>query len=152
MSPLAIGLYLDVSYQSPQSQKSFRKVKACKLAAASPRVALADPCIAGLFAHYITALAPWYDLNDSQRTFGTVVPQNGLDCPILFKAIIAFSASHMSRTENSMQEIASAFHTACVQGFLKLINEVQPRSHGNELAATCLLRSYEIIDGKFVHR
>ena len=46
-----------------------------------------------------------------------------------------------------MQDIASEFHTACVQEFLELISEVQPRSHGNELAATCLLRSYEIIEG-----
>jgi hypothetical protein len=51
-----------------------------------------------------------------------------------------------------MQEMASAFHTACVQEFLELVDEFQPRSHGNELAAACLLRSYEIIDGIFIHR
>jgi hypothetical protein len=148
-------MYLHTSYQSPQSQKSqsSREVStATKLAAASPKVALADPCIADLFAHYIRTLAPWYDLNDSQRTFGTLVPQNSIDCPILFRAIIAFSASHKSKTEYSMQEIASAFHTSCVQEFLEPIKEVQPRTHGNELAATCLLRSYEIIDGKTFHR
>lgn len=150
-SPLANESYSHIPDQSPQSQKSrssWETQRVSKLAAASPRVALADACIAGLFAHYITALAPWYDLNDSQRTFGTVVPQNGLGCSILFRAIIAFSASHKNRTENCMQEIASAFHAACVQGFLELLNQVEPRSNGNELAATCLLRSYEIIEGK----
>ena len=152
-SPIAYARYSHISDPAHQSQISVLSQedrKASKLAASSPRVALADPSIADLFTHYITSLAPWYDLNDSQQTFGTLVPQNSLDSPILFRAIIAFSASHKRRTENIMQEIGSAFHVACVQEFLELINEVQPRPQGNELAATCLLRSYEIIDSKYI--
>lgn len=122
--------------------------KAAVLAASSPRVALADPGIADLFAHYVTALAPWYDLNDSQRLFGTLVPLDALDCPVLFKALIAFSASHKSKTGGNVQDVASAFHAACVQEFLLLIDKGESRSHGYELAAACLLRSYEITDGK----
>jgi hypothetical protein len=133
------------SYQAYQSPQDFDY--SARLASASPEIALAEPCIAQLFAHYITALAPWYDLNDSRRTFGTMVPSNALYCPILFRAIIAFSASHKSRMESVSADIASAFHSVCVQDFLLLIDEGNPRPHDNELAATCLLRSYEIIDG-----
>ena len=84
---------------------------------------------------------------DSQQLFGNLVPQNALDCPVLFKALIAFSASHRSRTCGDMQGFANAFHAACVQEFLLSISHVGLRSHENELAATCLLRSYEIIGG-----
>jgi hypothetical protein len=117
------------------------------LAASSPDIALGDPDIAKLFAHYINVLAPWYDLNDAQRFFGIQVPLNALETPILFKAIIAFSASHRNKICGDMQGIAQAFHSACVQEFLLVINQAERRSNGNELAATCLLRSYEIING-----
>jgi hypothetical protein len=118
------------------------------LANSIPRVAVQDSEIAELFAHYINVLAPWYDLNDSERLFGTLVPTNSLDCPILFRAVIAFSAVHRYKTPHVVQNIASAFHAACVQDFLQLMDIGEPRSHANELAATCLLRSYEIINGK----
>ena len=137
---------------TPQSeaQQSQRELKRANiLAASSPRMALSDPEVAELFAHYTNTLAPWYDLNDSQRLFGSLVPENALDCPILFKAVIAFSASHRNKTSGGVQELAPAFHAACVQDFLLLMNRVEPRSHGNELAATCLLRSYEIMNGKY---
>lgn len=118
------------------------------LAASSPRIALADPEIAELFAHYISILAPWYDLNDSERVFATVVPHNSLDNSTLFKALIAFSASHRSETRHDMQFFGPAFHAASVKEFLVSMSETELRPHDNELAATCLLRSYEIISSK----
>jgi hypothetical protein len=39
-----------------------------------PKVALKNQVIASLFRHHIDFLAPWYDLNDSQSLFGTLVP------------------------------------------------------------------------------
>lgn len=146
----ADSIQSDVSIQSatPKTLSSFERAKNIDLLSRkSPLVALSDPDVADLFAHYIRALAPWYDLNDAQQTFGTLVPEYSLTCPLLFRAIIAFSASHKSRSQSDLQEIASAFHTTCIQDFLAVINETQPRSHGAELAATCLLRSFEIING-----
>jgi hypothetical protein len=61
-------------------------------------VALKNQVIASLFRHYIDFLALWYDLNDSQSLFGTLVPQQAIANAILFKAVIAFSVCHESQT------------------------------------------------------
>lgn len=149
-SPLE--LYENATTTPGGGQEAQRELdRVTNLSTSPPRVALADLDVAELFTHYINTLAPWYDLNDSRRIFGTLVPENSLDCPILFKAVIAFSACHKSKTSGGVQGLASAFHASCVQEFLLLMNKVELRSHGNELAATCLLRSYEIINGKSLH-
>lgn len=119
------------------------------LAASEPRTALASTLISDLFSHYVNDLAPWYDLNDSGTTFGTVVPQNALDCSFLFKALTAFSAGHQCKVHgiDALEAIATAFHTACVRELLQSISQAGTRSYDNELATACLLRSYEIITG-----
>ncbi|KAI9729384.1 MAG: hypothetical protein M1834_006908 [Cirrosporium novae-zelandiae] len=119
--------------------------QATYLASLKPRLALQHSTIVRFFHHYVNVLAPWYDLNDSSRTFGTVVPIRALDTPILFKAIIAFSASHWS-IEDLAPPLAQAFHTACVKDLLAVMRNPH-ESHGDYLAATCLLRSYEILNG-----
>ncbi|KZF23020.1 hypothetical protein L228DRAFT_141531 [Xylona heveae TC161] len=119
---------------------------AAELASQSPSSALTSPEIASLFQHYITVLAPWYDLNDSHRLFGTVVPERALCVPILFKAIIAFSAMHWYRVTGKLRSIGPAFHTACGRELLDAIDSLSG-SHGEYIASTCLLRSYEILDG-----
>jgi hypothetical protein len=133
------------------SQNDFRSPEtleqANSLAACSPRTALSSLGIARLFAHYIDVLAPWYDLNESSRVFGTTVPSHALDCPVLFKALIAFAATHRHKTSGESEDMATAFHAVCVRGFLESIEHVEPESHGDYLAATCLLRSYEILNG-----
>jgi Fungal specific transcription factor domain len=116
----------------------------------SPHAALQDPEVADLFNHYIGLLAPWYDLNDSQLIFGTLVPLRALECSVLFKALIAFSACHRSKASGEAQELAATFHAACVREFLDSINQIEPDLHGDYLAATCLLRSYEILNGKML--
>ncbi|KAK6380183.1 hypothetical protein LTS17_005372 [Exophiala oligosperma] len=117
------------------------------LASSDPGKALTDPEVAEAFAHYISVLAPWYDLNDAERTFGTLVVETALQVPILFKAIVAFSACHWSKVNGSIAEIASAFHDACVEDFLSSMESPDTTLKGSKLAATCLLRSYEIING-----
>ena len=131
-------------------QNGLELERASMLATSTPGAALSDAEVAELFAHYIDTLAPWYDLNDAQRLFGTVVPENSIGCPVLFRAVIAFAASHKSRTTGTAQVLAPAFHAACVQDFLLLTSRIEPGFHGNELAATCLLRSYEIMNGKYI--
>jgi hypothetical protein len=112
-----------------------------------PKVALENQVIAILFRHYIDFLAPWYDLNDSQNLFGTLVPQRAMDNPILFKAVIALSACHESRTFSRYQDLGHVYHAACIGGLLEVLNNVQREMQGDYLAATCLLRSYEILNG-----
>lgn len=76
------------------------------------------------------------------------MPLHGLENPILFKALIAFSACHKYRTCGNMQGVGPAFHAACVRDLLNAMNHVLSELQGDYLAATCLLRSYEILEGK----
>jgi len=112
-----------------------------------PQEALQCPRVAGLFRHYVDVLALWYDLNDSQSLFGTVVPIHALKNAVLFKALIAFSACHENRISGNAQGIGTVYHAACVRDLLAAMHDIQPEFQGDYLAATCLLRSYEILDG-----
>jgi hypothetical protein len=124
-----------------------------KAAVTSPTsMALLEPVIATLFRHYIDLLAPWYDLNDAENLFGTHVPMRALNNSVLFKAIIAFSACHTNSTAGKYPEIGPVYHAACVKDLLAVMSDVLPESRGDYLAATCLLRSYEILNGMLVLR
>jgi hypothetical protein len=79
--------------------------------------------------------------------FGATVPAHALECPILFKALIASSATHKYKTLGQLAELATAFHVSCVRELLDSIEHKKPESQGDYLAATSLLRSYEILDG-----
>jgi hypothetical protein len=61
--------------------------------------------------------------------------------------LIAFSATHKYKTLGQFAELATAFHAACVRELLDSIEHEKPESQGDYLAATCLLRSYEILNG-----
>jgi hypothetical protein len=112
-----------------------------------PQEALQHSRIVKLFRHYIDFLAPWYDLNDSQHHFGTVVPLHAPKNPVLFKALIAFSACHENRISGKAQGIGTIYHAACVRDLLEAMQDIRPELQGDYLAATCLLRSYEILNG-----
>ncbi|KAK0636414.1 hypothetical protein B0T17DRAFT_81262 [Bombardia bombarda] len=128
-------------------------LEAAELAQQPPRDALTHPTVAHLFSHYIVVLAPWYDLNDANNTFGNVVAIRALDSdlPVLFRAIIAFSACHWSRvTDASVQNVALSFYSACIKDLLRALGMSSPGPSstgfsGEFLAASCLLRSYEIL-------
>src|SRR4051794_4202193 len=90
------------------------------------RNALDTPIIAELFRHYVDFLAPWYDLNDSQNTFGTIVPIHSLECPVLFRALIAFAASHCNRISGRFPGIGAIYHAECVRGLLHAIDDIKP--------------------------
>ncbi|CAI6092218.1 unnamed protein product [Clonostachys chloroleuca] len=101
-----------------------------------------------LFEHYIRFLAPWYDLSDSTLTFGIAVPALALDEPLLFSAAIALSAMHMCRVNGKkLRKTAESYHHRCVRLLIALNREDEHVFTGKALAAICLLRSYEILDG-----
>ncbi|KAJ4984949.1 hypothetical protein SVAN01_09555 [Stagonosporopsis vannaccii] len=139
------ALSISEPLRSTRKPSSSNRVHA--LASADPASALQDLGIAKLFAHYVTVLAAWYDLNDPKRTFTLVVPENALQDPILFKAIIAFSACHLNKLHGTYGEVATAFHAACVTDILRSMEAFATSSRSGRLAATCLLRSYELING-----
>lgn len=79
-----------------------------------------------------------------------MVPVRALTNPILFKALIAFSACHQSRVNGKFKDLAKLFHTSCVMELLAALEEARPLDvQGDYLSATCLLHSYEILDGKW---
>lgn len=108
--------------------------------------------IASLFCHYIDYLAPWYDLNDSHNLFGTSVPTRALSNEVLFKALIAVSACHQHRVSRRAPGLDQVYHAACVKDLLAAMDlaemdNIHSELLGDYLAATCLLRSYEILNG-----
>ena len=116
----------------------------------SPRRALEDQRIARLYHHYINDLSKWYDLSDSGSTFSDLVPRIALEESLLFCAVIALSAMHLCKTTTrSIRPTAEFYHQRCVRLLIALVEHDELISKGIALAATCLLRSYEILDGEY---
>ncbi|CAG7562515.1 unnamed protein product [Fusarium equiseti] len=96
----------------------------------------------------LAEISKWYDLSDSASSFGKIVPSIALDEPLLFNAVVALSAMHTCKTTSpSFRNIAESYHHSCVQLLIALREGDQLITRGIALAATCLLRSYEILDG-----
>ncbi|OQV08298.1 Fungal specific transcription factor domain-containing protein [Cladophialophora immunda] len=111
-----------------------------------PRVRLQNEEIAHYFAHYLKTLAPWYDLNDLRQAFKGIVGSRAQQSSLLLSAVIAFAAIHKSRTCHAVpKSLAERHHAHCLR-LLIGITETSPEiKDGTALAATCLLRSYEIL-------
>ncbi|KAF2802204.1 uncharacterized protein BDZ99DRAFT_576908 [Mytilinidion resinicola] len=122
-----------------------------QIATLSPRESLEYPTVVSLFTHYTTHLAPWYDLNDPHSLFTNAVPIRSLDEPILFRAILAFAASHLSRmiptSSLDSTPVAVILHDSFLSSLISALSTITPSTQANYLAATCLLRSYEILNG-----
>ncbi|KAI0472415.1 hypothetical protein F4859DRAFT_103928 [Xylaria cf. heliscus] len=111
-----------------------------------PRKALESSELANYFRRYISNVAPWYDLSDSQCSFSGEVPIIALDEPLLFYAVIALSAMYVSQTTApSARTLAETYHTRCIRRLIDLGAEDVLIKKGVALASTCLLRSYEIL-------
>lgn len=115
------------------------------------RECLEKPEIAGYFHHYITNVASWYDLGDEfRRSFALDVPRLALDQPLLLGAIIALSAIHVAQSAGNAtaRKTAELYHGHCVRSLIQLDQSSVLLQSGVALATTCLLRSYEILNGQ----
>ncbi|KAI1428777.1 hypothetical protein F5Y12DRAFT_782368 [Xylaria sp. FL1777] len=111
-----------------------------------PRKLLQSSELANYFRGYINNVAPWYDLSDSLCSFSSEVPILALDEPLLFYAVIALSAMHVSQTTApSARNIAETYHAQCIRRLIDLDPDDMLIKKGVALATTCLLRSYEIL-------
>ncbi|KAE9569959.1 hypothetical protein CGMCC3_g13978 [Colletotrichum fructicola] len=113
-----------------------------------PRDALLNPSVARYFHHYITDIAPWYDLSDSSHTFATRLPEIALENSLAFAAILALSAVHISQTTAPSAKAAAEFyHGHCIRILIDLKDDEhgEVNTQGLALASVCLLRSYEIL-------
>ncbi|THZ45490.1 hypothetical protein D6C90_04491, partial [Aureobasidium pullulans] len=111
----------------------------------NPRADLGNQVVAGLLHHYIEHLAAWYDLCEHDRPFELLVPIRALDLPVLFNAIIAFSAQHMTLSDSRYEVISTVYHSACIHGLLSGLSDFDPGLQEDYLVAACLLRSFEIL-------
>jgi hypothetical protein len=84
-----------------------------------------------------------------QCSFSAGVPILALDESLLFHAVIALSAMHVSQTTApSARAIAETYHRRCIRQLIDLDPEDALIERGVALAVTCLLRSYEILAGE----
>lgn len=114
----------------------------------NPRADLGNQVVAGLLHHYIEHLAAWYDLCEHDRPFELLVPIRALDLPVLFNAIIAFSAQHMTLSDSRYEVISTVYHSACIHELLSGLSDFDPGLQEDYLVAACLLRSFEILKGR----
>ena len=78
------------------------------------------------------------------------MPLEALSRELLFNAIIAFAAIHLSKTTTtSRRGIAERHHEKCVRLLIGLQEKDVEAEDGITLAAVCLLRSYEILGEEF---
>ncbi|KAL9469227.1 hypothetical protein ACSS6W_010921 [Trichoderma asperelloides] len=141
--------FLAYSYQSGTGSLSKEAAEKRKFPSPeNPRDALQSPDVAWYFHNYIAEPAKWYDLGDASRLFATRVPELALDEPLLFSAIIALSAEHVSQTTKSKpaKAVAEFYHGHCVHRLILLDEKTELLRNGVALAAVCLLRSYEILN------
>ena len=132
-----------------------------------------------LMRYFIESLAGWvgsslhsllklthskqFDMCDSDRHFGLVVPQRAKNCPALLNAIYTASARHLSRLDqyrkdNELKylgnrlphlqtETAIEYHTRCIEYLSVVSHDPDAVFDENLLAASVILRLYEEIDG-----
>lgn len=140
LSHTSSGVQHRFSFHSPDSLPT----------ADDPRRALDDPQIFPIFRHYIDYLASWYDLNERKRPFEDLVPRQALKNPLLMSSILAFGAIHLCRinSQPELRDVAEFYHMQCIKKLIPLVNDMTRFHDGDTLAATCLLRSYEILARK----
>ena len=133
------------------SERSDGKGAVCKFPSAqNPREALQSPDITRCFRHYVTNIAPWYDLSDASATFGKTLPRMALENPLLFSAILALSAMHSTKTASpGRRGMAEFYHAFCIRLLIDLDASFGLAEREAGLASACLLRSYEILDGGY---
>lgn len=114
----------------------------------TPTKALQDLRIAQYFQHFLKTLSPWYDLSDQHCTFATEIAREALHEPVLFGAVIALSALHISKTTAPPARTAADFyHAYCVPTLVGLRADIVYMGSRTILATICLLRSYAVLDG-----
>lgn len=111
---------------------------------------LLNETVAYLYHHYIEHLASWYDLCEHDRPFETLVPVRALEVPVVFNAIIAFSAQHKALHDSRYETCSMLYHSACIDGLLSGLDAFDASLQEDYLVAACLLRSFEILKGIFI--
>ena len=90
-------------------------------------------------------MVPQLDLSDAERHFTRIVPQEVFEFPILFHAVLAFSAQQLQRYDSRYTKIAELYYTKCVADMIPVLESEDLAADGRVLAATVILRMYEML-------
>ena len=97
--------------------------------------------------HYVEVVGPWLDMTDGQNHhFSTIVPERAFETPVLLYAILAFSARQLGRLGQMDPMTADYFHHKCVKDMIPLLKDTNGVYDGKLLAATVILRMYEMLE------
>ena len=112
--------------------------------------------------YFIDVLARWFDICDPERHFAGIVPHRARWCPPLKNAVLAASARHLTRVQESgaghvyyydgeivpdlNDETALHYHNECIRDLLTRSMDPEQTRDASLLAAAIVLRFYEEID------
>lgn len=97
-----------------------------------------------LLQHWITHLAPWFDVGDSKRHFGRIVPHMATSSPLLMTAILAIAAFHDSRVNGqSNMYNAMMYHDRCLNMIVPMLSDTDPADEDSVLVTTTILHLYD---------
>ncbi|KAF9885682.1 hypothetical protein FE257_012664 [Aspergillus nanangensis] len=127
-----------------------------------PDASTTTQCIC-LVRYFVRELAPWFDVCDPGRHFTLAVPERARRCPPLLYAVFTVAAKHLVMTTkhrapdgeitykgislpNLTANSAIEYHSACIAYLLEVSQYPEHVQDENLLAATVLLRYYEVLD------
>ncbi|KAI1323177.1 C6 zinc finger domain protein [Xylariaceae sp. FL0255] len=111
-----------------------------------PTVVLRDEAVR-LLTIFRRGLATWMDIFDFNETYQRKVCQRAIHSYLILYSICAFTAKHISLLPSGgkWQQTASYYYGEALQCLIVALNDVQSDHDGDELTASMLLGSYEVI-------
>ncbi|KAF2878208.1 hypothetical protein BDV95DRAFT_613821 [Massariosphaeria phaeospora] len=96
-----------------------------------------------LLQHYVTNVAPFFDMVDDRCHFRKNVVQRAKKNSTLMNAILALSARQLSRTTKFDPYVADAYYQRCFQTLIPALNDSVAIRDESLLTATIILRLME---------
>ncbi|KAI1823682.1 C6 zinc finger domain protein [Xylaria intraflava] len=137
--PLGLSASPDSHNTTPELQLSPKPV-------ASPSVGLQDETVR-LLTIFRSSLATWMDIFDFSETYQREVCRRALHSHLVLYCICAITAKHLSLLPSGevWQPTASRYYGKALQHLIVALSRVRPDTNGDELTASMLLASYEVI-------
>lgn len=102
---------------------------------------------ADLLQHFVTHLAPAFDLGDQYQTFATVIPQQAAICPPLFNALLALAELNQKHAAGHLPapETISYYHS--IRCLPSLLQTLATADDDNLLAAVLIFEHCAMVEG-----
>ncbi|CAD6589562.1 MAG: hypothetical protein ASARMPRED_004128 [Alectoria sarmentosa] len=97
-----------------------------------------------LFQHFVTHLAPWFDVGDSKRHFGKIATRMAITSPLLMTVILAIAALHHSRISGQSDLYnAMTLHDRCLNMIVPMLSDSDRANDDSVLITTTILHLYD---------